>query len=536
MIKSYTHYWKRSTELTESEIIVVENVFTVLRTYVIDVEQLYPYDEGLRQARALTADQKTQKYIKTYYELELFITSSRTPIVKENLSIKIIREQILAQIEKEKLPLVFQVIFASEGNQGFLVNTLSVTNLFNFSEVYINKKKTQKILQQAFDKVLLTQGKIVQQKTVDMFVQSLAQHAELDTLQAFRYLYWIFFVEIRQDFGDKFINTLFRYDYDFFRLAFGTELAKKYLDLLPEGVLEVERLRFLSREELEDEIKQRTSELENFNVELEKRVSERTRELEEANKRLRELDKVKTEFISVAAHQFRTPLAAIKWTLSTVLDGDAENLTSEQKMLLMQAHESTDRVILLINQMLVVTRIESGKVQYEYAPIQMNDLVQSVLRDFKGRSEESGVSIEFNAPSTEVVPYIQADPEKIRSVIQNLVENAFQYTRKGGKIEVSVMVMDGNIQVDVTDNGIGIPEKQHAGIFNKFFRADNAKKERADGSGLGLYIIKSVVESHGGRVWFVSKENIGTTFSFVLPIAKKQDDIIESERRRNLKE
>jgi signal transduction histidine kinase len=535
MIKSHSYHWKRSTELTESEIVVIENVFKFLKSYVNDVEQMYPYDEGLRQARVAIADQKTQKYIKTYYELELFITSSRTPVVTENLSIKIIREQILAQIDNEKLPLIFRVIFATEFNQGLLINTLSAANLFNFSEVYINKEKTQKILQQAFDKVLLTQRKMTQQKNIDMFVQILSQHAELDMLQAFRYLYWIFFIEIRQDFGDKFINTLFRYDYDFFRLAYGTELAKKYLDLLPEGVLEAERLRFLSREELEEEIKQRTSELENFNIALEKRVSERTRELEEANKRLRELDKVKTEFISVAAHQFRTPLAAIKWTLSTILDSDAENLSAEQKMLLMQAHESTDRVILLINQMLVVTRIESGKVQYEYVPIQMDDLVQSVLRDFTGRSEESGVNIVFNAPA-EAVPYIQADPEKIRSVIQNLVENAFQYTRKGGQVEVSVGVIDGNIQVDVKDNGIGIPEKQHAGIFNKFFRADNAKKERADGSGLGLYIIKSVVESHGGRVWFVSKENVGTTFSFMLPIAKKQEDIIESERRRNLKE
>ncbi len=530
MIHSQSDVWQRATQLTESEIKVVEELFSQLMSYVNSFEQLYPYEEGLRTARAALADQKTQRYLKTYYELENFIVTSRVPIVTENITTKVLRQQLLEAIPKERLPLPFQIIFLEGTEQITIAYQLSSQNIFSFTETYMYPQKAQEVLKRVFDKTLLIESISPKEPTIEAFVKRLIDTADQDVFQVFRSLYWEFFVDIRHAFGDSAAVALFKYDYDFLRLAYGVELSKMYLDVLPEGVLEAERLTFLSREELEEEIRERTSELENFNEALEKRVSERTRELEEANKRLRELDKVKTEFISVAAHQFRTPMAAIKWTLSTVLESDAENLTAEQKMLLMQGQESTDRVIRLINQMLVVTRIESGRIQYEYIPLRIENLIDAVLRDFVGHSEAAGVEIIFHKPEIEL-PYIQADSEKIHSVIQNLVENALQYTRRGGKIELSTELLEDFVKVFVKDNGIGIPEKQKTGIFNKFFRAENAAKERADGSGLGLYIIKRIVESHGGVVGFDSQENVGTTFHFTLPIAAKQEAIAESEQR-----
>ncbi|MBI4086966.1 HAMP domain-containing histidine kinase [Candidatus Kaiserbacteria bacterium] len=249
---------------------------------------------------------------------------------------------------------------------------------------------------------------------------------------------------------------------------------------------------------------------------VEQRIIERTKELTTANERLRELDKVKTEFISVAAHQLRTPLSAVKWTLSLLIDEHAENLTSQQKSLLMKGYESNERTINLINKMLVVTRIESGKMQYELQQIHIEDLIDTVLLDFVGEVETRHATLSFKRP-IEQLPYIEADPEKIRAVIQNFVENALYYTGTGGVVTVSAVQDGDSIRVSVEDNGIGIPAGQQLGIFNKFFRADNAAKVKTDGSGLGLFVAKNIIDRHGGTIGFHSKEHVGTTFYFTLP-------------------
>lgn len=522
--------WQRSTQFNKTEKVIVEDLFVSLMSYVNVMEQLYPYEAGLQAARAAERDRQAMLYIKTYYELESFIVSSHTPVITENVTTEILRQQLLTKIYKERLPVPLQVIFTTGQEQLILLYSLAAKNIFVFAQTYFYKGRAEAILHTVFEKALLVTSTPVEKQSFSAFVQRLLDSQEDDIFQAFRTFYWEFYVQIRHAYGSELASALVRRDYEFFMMAYGADLGKKFLDILPEGVLESERIAFMSRAELEKEVQERTDELQNFNEELEKRVADRTKELESANQRLRELDKVKTEFISVAAHQFRTPLAAIKWTLSTVLEGKTDNLDSEQKALLMKGYESTDRLIHLINQMLTVTRIESGKLQYQYVPIHIEDLIDSVLLDFVGFSQEAGVEVVFHKPESSL-PYIQADPEKIRSVVQNLVENSFQYTRQGGKIELWTSQDDKNITVFVKDNGIGIPEKQQSGIFNKFFRAENAAKERADGSGLGLFVIKKVIESHGGTVGFESQENVGTTFFFSLPIAAEQAAISESVER-----
>lgn len=259
------------------------------------------------------------------------------------------------------------------------------------------------------------------------------------------------------------------------------------------------------------------SEIENEKKNVELKVVERTAELTIANNRLTELDKIKTEFISVAAHQLRTPLSAIKWIFSTLVDeSNNDNLTTEQRSLLMKGFESNERIIRLINEMLVVTRIESGKMSYNFSYIHIEDLIASCLQDFIRQAESRKINLCFNESAIKM-PYINIDPDKIRAVIQNLIENAFYYTMDGGYIKIDAVVVDKTVKVSVTDNGIGIPEKQQPGIFNKFFRADNALKARTDGSGLGLYVSKSIVEKHSGNIGFESKEGQGTTFFFTIP-------------------
>ncbi|MEK7601484.1 MAG: sensor histidine kinase [Patescibacteria group bacterium] len=251
---------------------------------------------------------------------------------------------------------------------------------------------------------------------------------------------------------------------------------------------------------------------------LNDRLSAQGIDLLEKNTRLQELDKIKSEFISVAAHQLRTPLSAIKWTLGILIDEQSQNLTPQQRSLLMKGFESNERMLKLINEMLVVTRIESGKIRLAFAPIHIEDLIESTVLDFASQAHVRKIALTFDPPK-ERLPFISADSEQIRNVIQNLIENSAQYTLEGGSIRLSASATDHMVKVNVTDTGIGIPQRQQSSIFNKFFRADNAARQQTDGSGLGLFIAKSIVEKHGGRLTFESEEGKGTTFTFTIPVS-----------------
>jgi signal transduction histidine kinase len=237
--------------------------------------------------------------------------------------------------------------------------------------------------------------------------------------------------------------------------------------------------------------------------------------LTRATERLEELDSVKSEFISVAAHQLRTPLSAIKWTLSLLLDGDAGVATPEQKELFEKALSSNERMIRLIEDMLTVTRIESGKATFVSLPVSLGELLVGLVQEVEKSAHEKGVMLTL-AP----VPQhrtILGDAEKLRAVFQNLLENALRYTPSSGKVSVTLVQTEHMIEVHIADSGIGIPEKDRANIFTKFFRADNAVKTVTDGTGLGLYVAKTIIERHHGTLRFESTEGKGTTFFATLP-------------------
>jgi signal transduction histidine kinase len=240
-------------------------------------------------------------------------------------------------------------------------------------------------------------------------------------------------------------------------------------------------------------------------------------ELVRANEKLRELDTIKSNFISVAAHQLRTPLTCIKWTIDMILGGSLGPLTTEQRGFLMKGYESNERMIILVNDMLVADRAESDRMQYQFAPLQIVDLMDNVLYEVTALANKKNITIDV-APRSTPLPRVTVDAEKIRAVLQNLLENAIKYTPEGGKINVTTSSTPESIKVAIKDTGIGIPEEQQKNIFSRFFRAPNAIKIQTDGSGLGLFITKSIVEKHGGKIWFESTQGQGTTFYFTLPI------------------
>jgi len=233
--------------------------------------------------------------------------------------------------------------------------------------------------------------------------------------------------------------------------------------------------------------------------------------------RERFLEIVKADFVTIAAHQLRTPLSELKWAISLLLDGDVGRITRQQKEVIEKAYQSNERMIFLVNDLLNVARIEEGKIISKQALLDVLEVIQVTLLDFWEKEKAKKIKIIFK-PSKEKLPKIFADEEGLKLVIQNLIANAIQYTNVGGLVTISAFKKDHDVTVSVQDNGIGIPEHGQARVFTKFFRAENALRMETQGSGLGLFIAKNIVEGHGGRIWFESKEGQGTTFYFTLPI------------------
>ena len=230
------------------------------------------------------------------------------------------------------------------------------------------------------------------------------------------------------------------------------------------------------------------------------------------------IEKMKTEFVSVAAHQLRTPLSAIKWTIRMILDGDVGEINEEQRELLEQTYISNERMIRLINDLLDVSRIEEGRLLYDQKDARIEDVIDSVIEASQEMLRNKNMVLEVNKKET---PKVKIDKEKIGVVIQNLLENAIKYTEQGGKIKITLDNDEKNVIFKIEDSGVGIPKSQQDRIFTKFFRAENVTRMETNGTGLGLYTTKNIVQAHKGQIWFESEENKGTTFYFTIPINNK---------------
>lgn len=243
-------------------------------------------------------------------------------------------------------------------------------------------------------------------------------------------------------------------------------------------------------------------------------------ELMRANERLHALDDQKSKFISVAAHQLRTPLSAIRWSLGYLLSDRAKKMSEEQETLLRQAYESTVRLVHLVNDLLGIDRMEGGRTTFTLVPIDLHDAIKSVLADIASNALHRNVSVEIkNQLPADAFAF--ADIVQLRLVLQNIIENAVRYTLSGGSISVALAQVGETLSISVADTGIGIPADQQEQIFRQFFRARNAVKVETEGSGLGLSLAQETLERMGGSISFTSEENKGSTFILTLPKAVK---------------
>jgi len=229
----------------------------------------------------------------------------------------------------------------------------------------------------------------------------------------------------------------------------------------------------------------------------------------------KEVDTMKDEFISLASHQLRTPLSAIRWYLEMLVDGDAGKLNTEQKKYTKSVYESTKRMINLVNALLNVSRIESGRILVDPLPTDIVDLVKEVIEETKAKLGGKNQKIILSAYKE--LPLIKIDQKLLRNVYLNLITNAMIYSPPKSTIEIFISKNEEELISQITDHGYGIPKMEHGKVFEKFFRASDAMKREPGGTGLGLYLSKAIVESSGGSIWFDSDEN-GTSFWFTIPL------------------
>lgn len=232
--------------------------------------------------------------------------------------------------------------------------------------------------------------------------------------------------------------------------------------------------------------------------------------------RLAQVGRMKTEFVRIVSHQLRSPITNLSWAVDSLMSGDLGRISENQLEYFKILKENSSRMKELINDLLIISRIEEGTLPIKKEPVSIAEMIKILISEFRPFAQASNVEIEFIYD--ENLPNISTDPNQTKVVIENLLDNAIRYMGRKGKVKINLRGKEKEALFEIKDNGVGISPGDQEYIFQKFFRSKNSNK---GGTGLGLFITKSIIEKLGGKIWFKSKEGEGTTFYFTLPIFTK---------------
>lgn len=229
-----------------------------------------------------------------------------------------------------------------------------------------------------------------------------------------------------------------------------------------------------------------------------------------------EADRAKSEFVSTVSHELRTPMTSIKGYTDLLVMGAVGELNETQQRFLKIIQENANRLTSLINDLLDISRIETGRIELNMTPVDLGELIRSVAASMAGQAAQHGLTLEVHVD--EDLPLTMADKDRLTQVLVNLVGNAILYTDAGGRVDIRARPVESAVVVEVADTGIGIPKEDLGKIFDRFYRGESERVQQCQGTGLGLAIVKSFVEMHGGRIWVESEPGRGSTFTFTLPV------------------
>lgn len=244
------------------------------------------------------------------------------------------------------------------------------------------------------------------------------------------------------------------------------------------------------------------------------------RDLAAQNERLRELDRLKDEFLALVSHELRTPLTSIRGYTELLLDGEAGELTEDQLQFLGVVERNTNRLLHLVGDLLFLAQVEAGKLTLELGPLDLGAVASESVETARPQAEAKGITLTL---ATGPVQPISGDYARIAQLLDNLVSNAIKFTGEGGRVDVRVHQKQERVVVEVRDSGIGIPADEQQFLFQRFFRTSTATEQAIQGTGLGLAISKAIVDAHAGRITVASEEGAGTTFFVELPVRKEAE-------------
>ncbi|MFA5076439.1 MAG: HAMP domain-containing sensor histidine kinase [Patescibacteria group bacterium] len=231
------------------------------------------------------------------------------------------------------------------------------------------------------------------------------------------------------------------------------------------------------------------------------------------------VEQIKENFLIITAHQLKTPLNIIKINLQMILRGELGSLNQQVKRTLLDVFHINHKVIELVSDFLNASEIETGRIRSHARPVNISKIFHNVIDELDILAHKKKLKINLHTKPSHL-PQVMVNSHRLREIIYNLISNAIKYNRANGRVEVTVKKLKNKIHISVADTGIGISAKDQKRLFSKFFRGQNAIRIETQGSGLGLYIVKSYVESLGGKIWFKSKDNIGSTFYVEIPLVK----------------
>jgi len=232
--------------------------------------------------------------------------------------------------------------------------------------------------------------------------------------------------------------------------------------------------------------------------------------------RLAEANRMKSEFVSVVSHQLRSPLSNLRWAIELIMSGRLGKIEDKQLEYFKILKENSNRMKELVSDLLTVSRIETARIPLKIEKCSLEETIKQLIKEFEPLAKASNVKIIFKPQKN--LPKILVDISQIKLVIENLLDNAIRYIEEAGEVKIELAKQDNNLLFQIKDNGVGIPRGDQKHIFQKFFRSGNIMKNQTQGTGLGLYIARAIIENLGGKIGFKSQEGVGSTFWFTLPI------------------